>query len=147
MVVAKERNYNLEVSHLIKTSKQFSQLHAIIISQRLTFNRAISIQDLARRVKLPVIAITNSHSASRREDRRVNKLAITVGGRHVVAARVDKDQAEMLYGISCSRGSKVPEAVRIADLLTEELSKTFESNSITPDLELGRSRKFVLNRR
>ena len=120
-VEAKERNYTLKISNLIRNSKQFSQLHAVIISQRLNRTRAISTQALARSVKLPVIAI-EARKGSGRGNRRVNKFVIKVGGKRVTATAVgvNRNQAEGLYGIGCSPHSSVPEAVRIADLLAEQ---------------------------
>ena len=132
-VEAKERNYNLKVSNLIRNSKQFSQLHAIIISQRLTRIRVISIQKLARSVKLPVIAI-EPRKGSGRENRRVNKFVLMAGGERVAAtaAGVNRDQAEELYGIGCSPHRTVPEAVRVADLLAEQLSTSALQHSLPP---------------
>ena len=125
VIEAKARNYNLIISNLIKNSKQYSQLHAIIISPRLTITRAASIQDLARRLKLPVIAITDSHLRRSREKRHSSRFTLTVSGEHVDAAfaGVERKQAEMLYEVSCGPGSKVPEAVRVAELFANELGR------------------------
>ena len=127
-VEAKERNYNLKVSNLIRNSKQFSQLHAIIISQRLTSNRPISIHELAQRLKLPVIEISMPHKITRRGNASVKKFSIAVGGKTVTAtaAGADITHAQGLYKVGCSPHSKVPEAVRIADLMIEELSRKFK---------------------
>ena len=135
MIEAKDRNIKLQVANLIKNSKQFSQLHAIIISQRLNLQRAISIHYLARSVKLPVIAI-KSQKRSRRGNHRVNKIIIWVSGKHVAAtfAGTDRAHAEKLYKISCSPNRELPEAVRVADLLTEEISRKFKCNVKTPGL-------------
>jgi len=128
MIEAKERNYNAQLSNFIKNSKQFSQLHAVIISPRLN-PKPTSIRDLARRLKLPVIAITQSRRKAKRGDKHLERIAITINGEHVAAttAGVDREQAERLYVISCGtlRHVKVPEAVRIADLLTEKFNTTF----------------------
>jgi endonuclease V-like protein UPF0215 family len=131
-IEAKERSYNLKLSNLITSSKQFSQLHAIIIGQRLMLNSTISIRDLARRVKLPVIAIAGSNKGPPRGRRHLNELTISVSGQEVavMAVGVDRDEAERLYGISCSPNRKVPEAVRIADLVTKELSRTVRIGKI-----------------
>ena len=122
----RERNFNLKVSNLIRNSKQFSQLHVILISPRLIPNRQISIRGLARRVKLPVIAIIKSRKGSMTGKRDANILDIEVRGKHVVvsAAGVERDEAERLYRIGCSPCGKIPEAVRIADLLAKELNRT-----------------------
>ena len=120
-----ERNSNLKLSNFIKNSKQFSQLHAVVISQRLHLG-TISIHDLARRVKLPVIATPERHERLCRGDRGAAKFVLRIGGEQVSAsaARVDRAHAERLYGIGCSPNRKVPEAIRVADLLVEELART-----------------------
>ena len=128
-IEAKEESYSLRLSNLITSSKQFSQLHAIIISQRLMLN---SIRELARRVKLPVIAIAGSNKRPQRRKRQLNEFTVSVSGQNVAAmgVGVDRDQAERLYRISCSPHRTVPEAVRIADLVTKELSRTVRISKI-----------------
>jgi endonuclease V-like protein UPF0215 family len=121
---ARKRNFNLKVSNLIKSSKQYSQLHVILISPRLTRNRQISIQSLARKVRLPVIAI-KPYKRPKTRKRSVNNFEISVRGKQVavMAAGVERDEAERLYRIGCSPYGTIPEAVRIADLLTGELNR------------------------
>lgn len=127
MVEASGRSYNLLASSLIKNCKQFSQLHAILISLRSAQNWEMSIQSLARRVKLPVIAITESRKKLTAENRGLNSFDISLGGKRVTisAAGVKRDEAEGLYRIGCSPYGTVPEAVRIANLLTEQLNRSF----------------------
>ena len=91
----------------------------------------MTIQDLAERVKLPVIAITKSRMRRKIRRKRTIHIDIPVKDGHVAvsAAGVEKDEAERLYRIGCSPYSKTPEAVRIADLLAEALSRTKKSQS------------------
>jgi endonuclease V-like protein UPF0215 family len=121
------RNYNPEIIRAIESSKQYPQLHAIILSRRLSRSRKISIRDLARRTRLPVIAITKSAEGSRtkRHLPGVKNFGIVVSGKHleVSAAGVDRGEAERLYGIGCIRGNKTPETVRVADLLAKQLGR------------------------
>ena len=119
------RSYNSEISRAIESSKQYRQLHAVILSRRLSRSRKISVLDLARRLKLPVIASAKSADGSRpgRRLRAVKNFGICVSGKRleVSAAGVDEVEAERLYGIGCTQGSMLPEAVRVADLLTKQL--------------------------
>jgi endonuclease V-like protein UPF0215 family len=124
---AKPENCTIEASKLIRKCKQFSQLHVILLSPRLSPVRGMSTSDLARRVKLPVIAIRRAHKSSRRANGRSGCFAISIGGKHVTLATVGvkRKGAESLYRIGCSPYGIVPEAVRVADLLAEELNRTF----------------------
>jgi endonuclease V-like protein UPF0215 family len=120
-----EPDYGPTISNMIKSARQFSQLHAITVSRRLARSRKVSIHDLAKKVKLPVIATARSTKGPGMDNRRryVRRFGIVIGGKHatVFAAGVDREQAERLFGIGCRPCSKVPEAVRIADLLTAQL--------------------------
>ena len=91
----------------------------------------MSIQDLAERAKLPVIAITKSRMGRKIGRKHTTHIDIPVKDGHVAvsAAGVEKDEAERLYRIGCSPYGKIPEAVRIADLLAEALSRTKKSQS------------------
>ena len=130
-----QEEYHIGITNLVKSSKQFSQLHAIIISKRLTLNWPLSLRELARAVKLPVVAIySHSHQTARRRH-GVERFALPISGGYVTAsiAGTDKDQAEKLYAIGCSPHNKVPEAVRIADLFVEELRCNLNRNFTTPN--------------
>ena len=130
---ARERNYLPKVSDLIKKSKQFSQLHAILISSRFGRNRELSIQDLARKLKLPVIAIKSGKGRTTGKQ-GVNNFDIEANGKRVLvsAAGVDRDGAERLYAIGCSKRGKTPEAVRVADLLAKELTRIVPNRGPQP---------------
>jgi len=133
IIPTKEDQYQIEIANLVKTSKQFSQLHAIIVSKRLTLSWPLSLRDLARGVKLPVIAIYgHSHRIARKRP-GVERFALPVSGGYVTAsvAGANKDEAERLYAIGCSPHNKVPEAVRIADLLVGELRRNLNRNFST----------------
>jgi len=127
-----ERSLNSEVSRTIESTKQFSQLHAVILSQRLVIKKGISIVELSRRIRRPVIQ--PSKRAKKRRPRKfasaVKDLDLVVNGKHVVvsAAGIGREEAEQLYRIACSPNCKVPEAVRVADLIAKELN----SRSLNP---------------
>jgi endonuclease V-like protein UPF0215 family len=119
---ASERNYTPKISRAIEDSKQYTQLRAVIASRSLTRDRRISIPDLSRRLKLPVIAITGSKAADRL--RGMKHFHAVVSGYHVniYTAGISGTQAEKLYKIGCRKGGRTPEAVRVADLLAQELA-------------------------
>lgn len=123
VIEAREPDCNLKISKLIKSSKQFSQLHAVILSRRLLPNRKISIERLAGALRLPVIAIKR---IGRPRTRNANYLDMAVGGRHILvaAAGFGKEETESVYRIACSPSATIPEAVRVADLLAEQLNRT-----------------------
>ena len=127
-----EEEYQVGIANLVKNSKQFSQLHAIVISKRLTLNWPLSLRGLARGVKLPVIA-TYGHSHQISRSRGTERFALSVSGGHITAsaAGTDRDQAEKLYAIGCRPHNEVPEAVRIADLFVEELRRSLSRNFST----------------
>ena len=124
---AKAENYIVDASTLIRNCKQFSQLHAVLLSPRLGLVRRVSMSDLARRIKLPVIAISRAHKKLTRENECSDSFDISIRGKHVTIsiARVERKTAENLYRIVCSPRGIIPEAVRVADLLAEELNRTF----------------------
>ena len=126
---AKERTLNARVATIIRTSKQFSQLHAVLVSPRIDFTRELSLQELARRVKLPVIAISKPRSRRRKENRPVDDLAnfdISVAGKYVAITPegINREGAENLYRISCNPYGMIPDALRVADILAEEICRT-----------------------
>ena len=118
-------DYEREISRAIKSSKQYPQLHAIIVSHHLS--RKISIRDLAKRLRLPAISIARSPGVSRAEPflRAPKIFGIVVDGKHleVTAAGVGRAETQRLYEIGCTQGSKIPEAVRVADLMAEQLGR------------------------
>jgi len=119
-----EQGYDLEISRAIQGSKQYSQLHAVIVSRRLSGNRKISMHDLAMRLRLPVIVLGKSNYRSRTGRLRALKsFGIVVSGKHlrVSAIGIDKSGVEKLYRIGCTLGSTIPESVRVADLLAAQL--------------------------
>lgn len=123
----KTENYTVDASKLIRTCKQFSQLHVILLSPRFGPLGGMSISDLAGRVKLPVIAISKVRKSLRRVNRRSDSFDISIAGKHVTVSTVgvERKGAESLYRIGCSPYGIVPEAVRVADLLAEELDRAF----------------------
>jgi len=122
-------NQNSTLSKAIKQSKQYSQLHAIILKSQSIPGWKINLTDLARRVKLPVITTANRGilraPKGGKGARSMQRYLITVNGRKlpVVAVGVDRADAEQLYSVGCTSANRVPEAVRVANLLAQEASR------------------------
>ena len=120
-----QSNYCNEISRMIAGARQFSQLHAIIVSRRLTLNRIFSIGELSRRTRIPVISLhkpAKKVSLNNRAPGSKN-FTITVNRKSFVvcAAGVARKDAELLYRIGCSEDNWVPEPVRVADMLAKQL--------------------------
>jgi endonuclease V-like protein UPF0215 family len=122
-------NQNSTLSRAIKQSKQYSQLHAIILKERVVPGWKVNLADLARRVKRPVIATANrriSRAPKKGEGARdMHRYEIIINRRRlsVLAVGVGRAEAEQLFDVGCTPTSAIPEAVRVADLLVQQASR------------------------
>jgi endonuclease V-like protein UPF0215 family len=122
-------NQNSTLSRAIKHSKQYSQLHAIVLKEQLVPGWKVNLADLARRVKLPVITTTNRRifraPRERKRARSTQRYDILINRHHisVLAVGVDREAAEQLFNVGCTPTSGIPEAVRVANLLLQEASR------------------------
>ena len=117
--ITKDREERVSlVSRIIKDCKQYSQLHAVILAtEEIIPNNALS--ELFSEVKIPLIMILR-HQASRPKPSphtsythvRVNKNLVPV-----FTVGVTGEDAEKLFAICCNPSSKIPEAVRVAELI------------------------------
>jgi len=120
-----ERNFNSAIARMIGSTKQFSQLHAVILSRRLTAIMMVSIVKLSGMVGLPVIQ--PSKQVKKQGPRGLASVAksldLVVNRKHnvVSAVGIDREKAEQLYRVACNPSSTMPEAVRVADLIAQEL--------------------------
>ena len=123
-VVEENQSYSRELERTIRSTKQFSQLHAVILSPELRLSQQ-AVTDLHKRIRIPILVITKivkgrnegGHASGRA---RINHI---VNGRHVLLTAVGapKDDAKRLFEIGCSQGSQIPEAVRVARILSLRL--------------------------
>lgn len=117
------------ISRVIMQSKQYSQLRAVILSrEQLIPGEKIQITDLARRIKLPVICLIREPrgratitrgkglSNAKRYDFVVNGQRV-----HVLAAGLSHEAAQEIFSVACTRNRKIPEAVRVADLIAKQV--------------------------
>ena len=117
-------DYTRELSTAIRNTKQFPQLHAVILSYRPNLIQKLQIAKLHKSLRLPIIVIpASSRSPVRVEG--VSKFDIVVNRKHLnlLFTGASKEDAELLYKIGCARADTIPEAVRVARILLKELTK------------------------
>lgn len=126
-----KRDDNSRISRAIKESKQYSQLHAVILSSnRILRDRKIDITDLSHKLRLPVIALElNSQPRSGKKPGKTVGYRIVVNGRRisVLASGNSSEIIQEMFGVACRRDHAVPEAVRVADLITRQRLRLLEN--------------------
>ena len=121
------RSHARDLAKAIKRTKQYSQLHAVILSERMSCE--FDVEALADKTILPVITIVGtSVSKNPREPRstqtkRLNLCAVTMRKKTVNAQAkgMRSDMIRDIFEVSCAPGHHVPEAVRVANLLAEQV--------------------------
>jgi len=111
------------ISTTIRHSKQYSQLHAIILAKQELFSSR-ELAELASSVSIPVIAILTPYCYTQS---RVKAWAdsgyykLRVGGKHILVLAIgfDKEEAERILAVSCNPSTGEPEAVRVAELIVK----------------------------
>jgi endonuclease V-like protein UPF0215 family len=114
-------------------SKQYSQLHAVILCrEHLVPARDIAIEDLARRLRLPVIAFVKKRRAGIKRSNRSMKAShydLSIRGKRVsvIASRIGPERAQEIFAAACARDRSIPEAARVADLISEQVTLKWNS--------------------
>jgi endonuclease V-like protein UPF0215 family len=113
----------LKLSRAIMRSRQYSQLHAVIISSNQTvLQRDNHIAELARRIKLPVILLLKRARRKKTGQRLgVKQYDLDINGErlHVSAKGIGFKNIQELFTVGCTPDSCIPEAVRVADLISK----------------------------
>jgi endonuclease V-like protein UPF0215 family len=113
----------LTLSRAIMRSRQYPQLHAVIISSDQSVLRENHITELTRRLKLPVILLLKRASVKKRIHPLGGKqYDLNINGErlHVSAKGISCQKIQELFNVGCAPDSHVPEAVRVADLITKQ---------------------------
>ena len=117
-----KRNNWLKLSKAIMKSKQYSQLHATILT-RAAVRSGVSVADLSDGLKLPVIAmITRNHTSTFTKNKLGTKnYKLLVNGKRisVLAKGVTFEEAQEIFDVACKPDSSLPEATRVADLIAK----------------------------
>jgi endonuclease V-like protein UPF0215 family len=119
-----DHDYISSISRTIRHSKQYSQLHAVILAKQELFS-SHELAQLASRISTPVIAVLKPSSDARNrinERPNLGSYELRVSGKHVsvLAAGVSKDEVERIFAIGCNPSASVPEAVRVAELILKQ---------------------------
>lgn len=128
-------DYVPELARAIVRSRQYSQIHAVILSREdLVPGVRIDISDLARRINAPVISIigktvhprTPSHQEWRTSHKsKADRFEIEIGGRFVPvrAAGISSEGAREIFAVGCVDGNPIPEALRVAELVAKHVPR------------------------
>ena len=122
-------------SGLVRTvlqSRQYSQIHAVILSREsLAPGIRIEISDFSRKINLPILSIRKTTPScrkvvghgirQRRTKLKTECFRIKVAGRfvHLKAAGLSSEEAREIFAIACARGRWIPEAVRVAQIVAD----------------------------
>jgi endonuclease V-like protein UPF0215 family len=125
-------NHLIQLAQAILRTRQYSQLHAVILArEKLAPHARIDLVELSRRIKLPVIAIIRRKRSGKmvrvkpsiRHSMKIFDIEVHGGSLSIKAANIDREAARELFEVTCSDNYSIPEAVRISDLITKHLSK------------------------
>jgi len=128
------------LAEVIGRSKQYSQVRAVVLSREPLFADAgIDIAELARMTKRPVMSIIRRTSGFSRQTRRKEFLEVRVAGRLVLLkiAGTDAEVIEKLFAVGCAEGRSIPEAVRVADLITAQVGRFLQNTLESTGAETG----------
>ncbi|MGD0176208.1 MAG: DUF99 family protein [Candidatus Bathyarchaeia archaeon] len=121
-----------KISRTIMSSRQYSQLHAVILAkEQIVSDLEINITELARRVKLPVISIIKKRAATKGSKKpfRTNHYELEVNGERlqVLAKGISREKTQELFALTSTPKSSIPEAARVADLIAEQVTLKWNS--------------------
>lgn len=109
------------LAHAIKNCKQYSQLHAVLLTKDASIpSNRINIRKLSHSIGLPIISI---HRNRQRKTR--NAFQISAPGRPILASVVGMTpkQTKQILAVSCAGRKRIPEALRVAEIIATGLSK------------------------
>lgn len=119
----------LRLSRAIMKSRQYFQLHAVIISKNQNRFQDRDIAELARRLRLPVILLLKRTPKKRGQPKEVKEYDLKVNDERlqVCAKGISLERTQELFTVGCAPDSHVPDAVRIADLITKQVTLKWNS--------------------
>lgn len=115
------RDYLSDLARAIMQSRQYSQVHAVILSREdLVAGTRINVSALAHKVSLPVISLIERSNPRRAKGHYL----FAMRGRPILvrAAGISYARTREVFSIGCAGNHRIPEAVRVADLMTTHLA-------------------------
>lgn len=117
----RHRDYLLDLARAIRQSRQYSQVHAVILSkEELVPCHTINISALSHKIRLPILSVVRKNARCKTKE----CFPIKVKGR-IISVRVQgmsQERTQEIFSIGCAGNHRVPEAVRVADLLAKHLA-------------------------
>jgi len=129
---AENTRHPSRIARAIMKSRQYSQLHAVILSrEQIVPGRDIDIAQLARRLKLPVIAITKKRAPMKKTEKtlKANYYDFELNGErlYTLATGISHEKTQEVFFIGSTPKSCIPEAARVADLIAEQVTLKWSS--------------------
>ena len=109
-----------QLARAIKTCSQYQQLHALIfLEDRLPFDSNLTVARFSREIKLPIIVIGGNADSE-----KSGNCLVPVGGRSVAVKLfgIDCSLARAIYAVTCAHNRRIPEATRVAEMLSKSKS-------------------------
>jgi endonuclease V-like protein UPF0215 family len=122
----------LRISRAVIGSRQYSQLHAVVLSREpLAPGLNVDVAELGRRLRLPVIAFVKKLQIRKRniENSKASRYHLVVSGERisVLASRINLEGVQDVLAVACARDSLTPEAARVADVIAEQVTLKWNS--------------------
>jgi hypothetical protein len=129
-VKAQTKRVILELSRTIMKSKQYSQLHAVIVSKNQNLLRVNDVAELAHSLRLPVIMLLK-HATRKKPRPSIEAgqydLRVKDARVQVMVKGISFGGARELFLVGSAADSHVPEAVRVADLIGNQVTLKWHS--------------------
>lgn len=118
-ILKNAREPERDLAQAIKNCKQYSQLHALILSkEKNTRRNHINDRELYRRIKLPVITV---HRTRPRKIR--NMFQIQAGREQILVGLVGitPERAQEIFEVTRTAKRWIPEPLRVAELIASSI--------------------------
>jgi len=129
----KEHDYMAKLVSAIVQSKQYSQIHAVILPREVLGSGVrLDISDLSHKINLPVISIARRVIYRKRHPQRnpepkskTDSFSIKIGGGKVPVevSGMSRDQTRETFAVACADGQQIPEAVRVAKMVATHVPR------------------------
>lgn len=129
----KEDDCMAKLVSAIVQSKQYSQIHAVILPREvLVFGVRLDISDFSHKINLPVISIARKALHQKRPPHRnpepkwkTDSFIIKIGSGKVPVevSGISRDETQEIFAVACMDGRHIPEAVRVAKMVATHVPR------------------------
>ena len=138
----KELDYMAKLVSAIVQSRQYSQIHAVILpGEVLVPGDRLDISDFSSKINLPVISIARRTLYRKRPPHRnpdpkseTDSFSIKIAGGMVPVkvSGISREETQEIWAVACVDGRQIPEAVRVAKMVARHVAAlryTYNCNS------------------